>query len=91
MKKKDIRTKVEDSLQPLYRVLLHNDDSNSFEYVINVLIRVFRWDSETAVVVTMEAHNRGTACCAVLGREVAELKRDLIRSAGLSSTIEPET
>ena len=47
---------------PRYRVLLHNDDFNSMEYVVQVLMKtVPSLTQPQAVSIMMEAHNSGIA------------------------------
>lgn len=48
--------------QPPYAVILHNDDINTFEFVIGVLQKVFGYDLLKAVVLTTQAHFAGRVC-----------------------------
>ncbi len=75
---------------PMYRVLLHNDDHNSMEHVIKVLMRVFRFELGVCERIMMEAHQNGIALCTVEPLEKAEHHRDQLVSFSLLSTIEPE-
>jgi len=75
---------------PLYKVLLHNDDHNTMEHVVRVLLRVFKFDKERCEQIMLETHNHGVALCAVEPLEQAEHHRDQLRSFSLSATIEPE-
>lgn len=75
---------------PLYKVVLHNDDVNTMEHVVRVLIRVFRFDREAAERVMFEAHREGAAVCAVEPLEQAELHRDQLISFSLVATLEKE-
>lgn len=58
--------KAEESLESLYRVLIHNDDVTPYDFVIMVLSRFFQLDSSEAERVTWTAHSSGTALVAVL-------------------------
>ena len=75
---------------PLYRVLLHNDDSNTMDHVVGALMRVFKLERQACELIMVEAHKNGLALCAVEPFEQAELHRDQLRSFSLVSTIEPE-
>jgi ATP-dependent Clp protease adaptor protein ClpS len=76
---------------PRYRVLLHNDDFNSMEYVVQVLVKtVASLTMPQAVSIMMEAHTNGTALVITCAQEHAEFYSDTLRSHGLSSTIEPD-
>lgn len=75
---------------PLYKVLLHNDDRNSMEHVIKVLMRVFQFESGMCELIMREAHQNGLALCTVEPLEKAEHHRDQLQSYSLISTIESE-
>src|SRR5512143_20870 len=75
---------------PLYKVLLHNDDKNTMDYVIRVLVSVFRFGLPECERIMLEAHRNGIALCTFEPLEQAELHRDQIRSYSLIATIEPE-
>lgn len=76
---------------PRYRVLLHNDDFNSMEYVVQVLVKtVSGLTMPQAVSIMMEAHTNGTALVITCAQEHAEFYSETLRSHGLSSTIEPD-
>lgn len=75
---------------PLFKVLLHNDDRNSMEHVVQTLMRVFRFKKELCERIMLEAHQNGVALCVVEPLEQAEHHRDQLRSFSLIATIEPE-
>ena len=75
---------------PLYKVLLHNDDHNTMEHVVRVLLRVFKFEQERCEQIMLETHNHGVALCTVEPLEQAEHHRDQLQSFSLISTIEPE-
>jgi len=68
--------------QPPYAVVLHNDDLNGFDFVVEVLRKVFGYDLPKAHTLTLEAHERGRSIVWSGALEVAELKADQIRSCG---------
>ena len=76
---------------PRYRVLLHNDDFNSMEYVVEVLLStVASLTQPEAVNIMMEAHNSGIALVITCAQEHAEFYCETLKNYGLTSTIEPE-
>ncbi len=75
---------------PLFKVLLHNDDRNTMEHVVQALMRVFRFGKERCERIMLEAHQNGIALCTVEPLEQAEHHRDQLRSFSLTATIEPE-
>ncbi|MDO4776757.1 MAG: ATP-dependent Clp protease adapter ClpS [Cardiobacteriaceae bacterium] len=58
----------------LYEVLLHNDDYTTTDFVVDVLERFFRKNSEDAHRLMLEVHHNGLAVCAIYPREIAESK-----------------
>ncbi len=78
-------------LAPNYRVLLHNDDFNSMEYVVQTLMQtVAGMTQPQAVNIMMEAHTNGTGLVIVCALEPAEFYCDTLKSHGLTSSIEPD-
>jgi ATP-dependent Clp protease adaptor protein ClpS len=79
----------------LYRVLLHNDDYTTQEFVDWVLITVFNHDAETAHRIMLHVHMHGVGQAGIFPYEVAETKAqktmELAREAEypLLVTIEP--
>jgi ATP-dependent Clp protease adaptor protein ClpS len=77
-------------LAPNYRVLLHNDDSISMEHVVEVLVaNIPHMTPPHAINVMMEAHQYGIALVIVCAQEHAEHYSEVLKSNGLTSTIEP--
>lgn len=74
---------------PLYRVLLHNDDFNTVEFVVETLIELTPHNKQAATVIMLEAHLRGVALVLITHKERAELYRDQFASKRLTVTIEP--
>ncbi|MDY6940759.1 MAG: ATP-dependent Clp protease adapter ClpS [Cyanobacteriota bacterium] len=76
---------------PRYRVLLHNDDVNSMEFVVGILLQtVPQLTQPQAVNIMMEAHTNGMALVITCAQEHAEFYCETLKNNGLSSTIEPE-
>jgi ATP-dependent Clp protease adaptor protein ClpS len=76
---------------PRYRVLLHNDDFNSMEYVVQALMQtVAGMTQPQAVNIMMEAHTNGTALVITCALEHAEFYCETLKNQGLTSTIEPD-
>lgn len=62
-----------------YRVLLHNDDYTSMEFVIAVLVQVFRKTEEESTEIMLKVHNDGVGVCGVYTAEVAETRVEMVR------------
>jgi len=79
-----------------FKVIVCNDDSTPMEFVISMLIAVFRHDQKTALVLTLQIHTQGSATVGTYSFEVAEQKAidgtNLARAHGwpLIIKVEPE-
>lgn len=79
-----------------YKVLLHNDDYTTMEFVIFVLQSVFKHSLPAATRIMLQCHRTGVGVAGVYTREVAETRVDevlsLARENGhpLQCTMEPE-
>jgi ATP-dependent Clp protease adaptor protein ClpS len=88
------RTKL--ARPPLWRVVMHNDDFTTQEFVVLVLVNFFRKDETEAHHLMLKVHMTGKAIVAVYTRDVAETKVDQVadfaREQGhpLMLTLEPD-
>ncbi len=77
---------------PMYRVLLHNDDFNTMEHVVEVLIKTIpAMQMPQATEIMLEAHNNGMAVVIIVPQEHAEFYCEQLKLHGLFSSIEPES
>jgi ATP-dependent Clp protease adaptor protein ClpS len=58
----------------LWRVLLHNDDFTTMEFVVKVLMEVFNKTAAEATDLMLQVHRRGACVAGVYTHEVAETK-----------------
>ena len=58
----------------MWKVILHNDDTTTFDFVIAVLIRVFHKNMEEARELTQMIHLTGAGVAGVYTKEIAEEK-----------------
>ena len=68
--------------QPPYAVIVFNDDEHSFQYVVETFSKVFGYPREKSYSLALTIHNAGRGIVWSGTRELAELKRDQIRSCG---------
>ncbi len=57
-----------------YRVLLLNDDYTPMEFVVGLLMGVFKKNQEEATKIMMDVHQNGIGICGIYTFEVAETK-----------------
>jgi ATP-dependent Clp protease adaptor protein ClpS len=58
----------------LFKVLLHNDDYTTMEFVVWVLESVFNMPEDQAIQVMLNVHLRGVGVAGIYSFEVAEMK-----------------
>lgn len=63
-----------------YKVLLHNDDYTTMDFVVHVLRRVFRKSEPEAMRIMLAVHKQGLGMCGVYTAEVAETKVDTVHT-----------
>ncbi len=70
------RTRTEPRLQKpkLYKVLLHNDDYTTMEFVVHVLEHVFERSEPDAIRIMLHVHRNGLGVAGVYPKEFAETR-----------------
>jgi ATP-dependent Clp protease adaptor protein ClpS len=67
-----IKTKVTEPKN--WKVVLLNDDHTPMEFVISVLVNIFKHKPESASIVMMQVHETGSGIAGVYSFEIAEAK-----------------
>ena len=63
-----------------FRVLLHNDNYTTMDFVIQVLMEVFRKSMQQATQIMLSIHEKGVGECGVYTAEVAETKIAIVHA-----------
>ncbi len=80
---------------PLYRIIMWNDEVTTMEFVVRILVKLFRKDYRAAEGLMFEIHTKGMAHVETLPLEQAEFKVDQVHTAAsfekfpFTCTIEP--
>jgi ATP-dependent Clp protease adaptor protein ClpS len=72
----DVLTESETRLEKpkLFKVILHNDDFTTMEFVVFVLEYVFNRDTAEAFTIMLKVHNEGIGVAGIYPYEVASMK-----------------
>ena len=57
-----------------YKVILLNDDYTTMEFVVDILIKIFRKNIEEATQIMLKIHETGKGVCGVYSYEIAATK-----------------
>ena len=78
----EVEEDVTDKLQPLYHVILLNDEDHTYDYVIEMLVKIFGMTESKAYSHAVEVDTAGTTILLTCELGKAELKRDQIHAYG---------
>lgn len=78
----DVREKTGKAVKepPRYAVVLLNDNYTTFDFVVKVLVTVFRKSAGEAIQITNDVHKKGRGICGLYSKEIAETKVDLVQT-----------
>ena len=63
----------------LFKVLLHNDDYTSMDFVVEVLTGIFHKTHAQAEQIMLQIHEKGKAICGVYSFEIAQTKAQQVK------------
>ena len=59
---------------PKYNVIMHNDDVTTMDFVVYVLVRIFRKSEDEAETLMLKIHNEGSAIVGTYSQDIAQSK-----------------
>ena len=68
-----------------YKVVLHNDDYTSMDFVVDILMRIFYKNYEEAQRIMLQVHENGKAICGVYSFEIAQTKAQQVKQLAKQS------
>jgi ATP-dependent Clp protease adaptor protein ClpS len=70
-----IEETVKVKIPSMYKVLLHNDNTTTMDFVVMVLVKIFHRPVEDAISITMQIHHKGQGIAgSPYTKEIAEEK-----------------
>jgi len=69
----------------LFRVILHNDDYTTMEFVVDVLMTVFHKPAAEATKIMLDVHKKGKGVCGVYTYDIAATKASQVRDLARKS------
>ena len=76
-----------DTKEPdLFKVLLHNDDYTSMEFVVSILERIFNKSTIEATQIMLNVHNEGIGVAGIYTREICETKIAVVHELARKSS-----
>ena len=78
--KSSSKKKEKVSKPPMYKVIILNDDYTTMDFVVEILIKIFRKTLEKANKIMLNVHRRGKGICGLYTREIAETKIEIVHT-----------
>jgi len=74
--------------EDMFQIVLHNDDHNTAEHVVDCLQRIFNHPESLAIKIMLEAHSNGKSIAEVESETPARLHCEQLQSFGLTATLD---
>lgn len=80
-----LKTEKKTATPPFFKVLMHNDDYTTMEFVIEVLREIFHKPATEAEKIMLTIHFQGVGNCGTYPYAIAETKADQVRQRARKS------
>lgn len=67
---------------PKFAVMLLNDNYTTFDFVVKVLVNIFRKNITEAIQITNDVHKKGKGICGLYSKQIAETKVEQVAHMG---------
>ncbi|MCP4745393.1 MAG: ATP-dependent Clp protease adapter ClpS [Desulfobacteraceae bacterium] len=74
----EVKTRHDVDEPSMFKVLLHNDDYTTMEFVVQILMLVFKKTIEESTRIMLNVHQKGVGLCGVYTYEIAETKVETV-------------
>ncbi|PLX80992.1 MAG: ATP-dependent Clp protease adaptor ClpS [Desulfuromonas sp.] len=69
-----VESRKQTALPPMFRILMHNDDYTTMEFVVSVLESIFHLPPTEANQIMLNIHMKGVGVCGTYPFDIAETK-----------------
>lgn len=73
-KEPEITTEHELKTPRMFRVIIHNDDYTTMDFVVEILMSVFNKPAAEATLIMLDVHKKGQGVCGVYTYDIAMTK-----------------
>ncbi len=75
----ELETRLELEEPRMFKVLLHNDDYTSMDFVVDILMSIFHKNVLEAEKIMIQIHEKGIGVCGIYSFEIAQTKAEQVR------------
>jgi len=75
----DSKTHLDLDKPKMYRVLIHNDDYTTMDFVIMILMKIFHKSEQEAEIIMWDVHKKGKGTCGIYTHEIAQTKVEQVK------------
>ena len=76
----DLELEIDLEEPKMFKVLLHNDDYTSMDFVIEILVEIFHKTLEEATDIMFQIHQNKIGLCGVYTFEIAQTKAEQVKT-----------